>query len=397
MLCPTDRVRNIEYAIRDVLVHAKNLEKQGKSVIYLNIGDPVKYGFKTPSHIQQALVKAIEDGNNWYSPSEGLSELREAISDKERKVNQVEISPENVIVTSGVSEGILMAMAAIVDKGSEVLVPGPTYPPYISYTRFFDGYPIEYKTIEEDSWKPDIDDIRSKITSSTKCIVIVNPNNPTGALYAESDLKDIINIAGEHDLLLISDEIYDRFTYGNPFISTAAISRDVPVIGLNGFSKAYCMTGWRLGYIYFHDTKGSLTSLEENIAKMCRIRLSANTPVQMAAIQALAGPQDHILENLEKLKKRRDYAVRRVNEIRDVECTYPDGSFYLFPRFFPRAQCKNDEEFVLTVLQETGLLFVHGSGFGKTYGPGHFRAVFLPPLEVLAEAFDRLERFMNKD
>ena len=156
------------------------------------------------------------------------------------------------------------------------------------------------------------------------------------------------------------------------------------------------MTGWRIGYLYFHDTKGNLTSMKENIAKMCRIRLSANTPVQIAAIQALAGSQDHISKSLEILKKRRNYAIRRVNEIRDIECSSPDGSFYLFPRFSSRSQWKNDKEFVLTILEETGLLFVHGSGFGETYGSGHFRSVFLPPIETLAEAFDKLEKFMIK-
>ena len=174
----TERVQTIEYAIRDVIVHARQVAKTGKKIFYLNIGDPNAFDFDTPSHIKQALVKAVEEGANAYSPSEGLPELREAICQKERKVNGVEVSAEDVIVTSGISEGIQMTMAALVDSGDEILLPGPTYPPYISYTRFFHGKPVTYETVEENCWQPNIDDLRSKISEKTRGIVIINPNNP---------------------------------------------------------------------------------------------------------------------------------------------------------------------------------------------------------------------------
>jgi len=393
----TNRVRTIEYAIRDIITFAKQLEKKGKEILYLNIGDPVKYDFDTPPHIKKALVEAVEKGENWYGPSEGLLELREAICEKEKKVNGVDISPENVLVTNGVSEGIQAVMAAIIDEGDEVLVPGPTYPPYISYTKFFGGKPIAYKTIEEEDWQPDIEDVRAKITNKTRAIVIINPNNPCGALYDEKTVKKIMNLAGEHKLLVLSDEIYDRIVYEKRFVSTAKIAKDIPVIGLNGFSKAYLMTGWRLGYLYFHDSQGRLGELKECVEREMRIRLCANTPVQKAGVAALRGPQDHIKEMVRKLRERRDYSWKRLNEIKGISCSKPEGAFYVFPKIEKvGSKWKNDYEFVLDLLNNTGVLVVHGAGFDVTYGFGHVRAVFLPPLETLEKAFNLMEQFMSK-
>jgi len=393
----TDRVRTIEYAIRDVLVQAKQLERKGKKIIYLNIGDPVKFDFDTPNHIKQGLIKAVKEGANWYAPSEGLPELKEAICEKEKKVNQVEIQPEDVVVTQGLSEGIQMTMAAIVENGDEVLVPGPTYPPYISHVKFFGGKPVAYETVEENGWQPNVDDLRSKITAKTRAIVVINPNNPCGALYREKVVKDIVDLAGEHNLLLISDEIYDRIVYTERFVSTSHIASDVPVVGLNGFSKTYLMTGWRLGYVYFHDGNGRLTELREGVEKEARVRLSANTPVQKAGVAALRGSTDHISLMVEKLRKRRDYAWKRLNEIDGISCTKPEGAFYVFPRVEAvGSRWKTDAEFVYDLLEETGVLFVHGSGFEPTYGNGHFRSVVLPPIEILEAAFNLLEQFMSK-
>ncbi len=392
----TQRVSTIEYAIRDVIEFAKRLECKGKKITYLNIGDPVKFDFDTPEHIKEALFEAVRAGENWYGPSEGLPELREAICKKEKRVNNIDISPESVIVTTGVSEGIFMLMAAIIDKGDEILVPGPTYPPYSSYARFFEGRPISYKTVEKEGWCPDVEDIRSKISKKTKGIVIINPNNPCGALYDEKTVKKIVDLAAENNLLVLSDEIYDRIVYEEKFVSTAYIAKDFPVIGLNGFSKAYLATGWRLGYFYFHDPKGRLENLRESVKKESRIRLCTNTPVQRAGVAALNGPQRHIMKMVEKLRERRDYALKRINEIEDISCTKPRGAFYVFPRIHGIGQrWKTDLEFVLDVLERTGVLFVHGSGFCDTYGVSHFRGVFLPSVSVLENAFDMLERFME--
>jgi len=391
----TKRVQNLEYAIRDVVGHARQLEKKGKNVIYLNIGDPLQFDFKTPEHIKEALIKAVNEDFNGYSPSEGLPELREAICEKEKNVAGIDVLPENIIVSNGVSEGIQMVLGALVDNGDNVLVPGPAYPPYISYTEFFGGKAVQYRTSEENGWQPDLDDVRAKVNDTTKAIVIINPNNPCGALYDRKTVKAMVDLAGEHNIPLISDEIYDQIAYETP-VSTAEVAKDVPVIGLNGFSKVYLMTGWRLGYAYFtgKDEK-TLEELREHVTKEARIRLSANTPVQKAAVEALRGPQDHIARTVKKLQKRRDYSHKRLNEIDGISCAKPKGAFYFFPKVDGiGSRWTNDMTFVSDLLENTGLVFVHGSGFGSAYGSRHFRGVFLPPIETLENTFNRLENFM---
>ncbi len=395
MIDLTNRVKSIEYAIRDVVVYAKKLEKTGKKILYLNIGDPCKYDFDTPQHIKEAYCEAIKKGYNWYSDSKGLPELREAIAEKEKRVNNIDIDPENVIVTSGISEAIKMVIAALIDNGDEILVPGPTYPPYIAYTKFFGGKPVAYRCIEEEGWQPDIEDIRNKISEKTKILVIINPNNPTGALYNEKTIKEILNIAAEHELVVVSDEIYDQIVYEKRHTNTAKIANEIPVVVFNGFSKVYLAPGWRLGYMYFYDPEGKLENLREGIEKEARIRLSVNTPAQVAAITALRGPQDHIKEMVEKLRKRRDYTWKRLNEIDGITCAKPEGAFYAFPKINLGNKWKNDKEFVLGLLENTGVLVVFGSGFDPTYGKNHFRTVFLPPLETLEEAFDKLEKYVT--
>lgn len=391
------RARAIEYAIRDVIAKAEQIKRKGKRIFYLNIGDPVAFDFSTPPHIRKALVEAVQAGQNFYSPSEGVPELREAITEKEKRVNGIDIQAENVLVTSGVSEGIQMVIAAIIERGDEILVPGPVYPPYVSYSNAYDGKPITYETMEKKNWQPDVDDLRRKISEKTRAIVIINPNNPTGALYRRKVLKEIVDIAGEHNLLILSDEIYDQISYGEDHVSTARLAKDLPVLGLNGFSKVYLMTGWRLGYIYLYDQENELTELKETIQKQERIRICANTPVQMAGIAALRGPQDHIKDMVQKLKLRRDYTWKRVNEIEGLSCAKPEGAFYVFPKIHGvGSRWKTDMEFTVELIEETGVLMVHGSGFDSNYGKGHIRGVFLPPIETLEEAFNEVERFMKK-
>ena len=393
----TARANAIEYAIRDVVVNAGLLATMGRKIFHLNIGDPVAFDFPTPRHIKQALIEAVQNGKNYYSPSEGIPELRQAIAEKEKRVNGVSITAENVLITSGVSEGIEMMISVLVEEGDEILVPGPAYPPYISYSKSFGGTPITYETIEEENWQPNIDDLRSKISEKTRAIVIVNPNNPSGAMYRKKVVKQILDIAGEHDLLVLSDEIYDQIRYTEDYFSTANLAKDLPVVGLNGFSKVYLMTGWRLGYIYFHEQNGELQELKKSIEKEQRIRICANTPVQMAGIAALRGPQDHVKDMVEKLKLRRDYAWKRLNEIEGISCAKPEGAFYVFPKIpAVGSKWKTDMEFAVELLKETGVLLVHGSGFDPVYGAGHVRIVFLPPIETLKQAFNEVERFMKK-
>ena len=393
----TKRASNIEYAIRDVIVHTKDLIKNGKKIYYLNIGDPAAFDFKTPPSLKEALCNAIAKEDNYYSPSEGLLELRQAVANKEKKINNVDISPDDVLVTEGISEGIQMLLGAIVEKGDEILFPGPTYPPYISYTKFFDGKPVSYETIEKEGWQPNIDDLRSKITEKTRAIVIINPNNPTGSVYDRKTLKEMLDIAGEHNLPVLSDEIYDQLTYEKPFVSAANVTKDVPVVGLNGFSKVYQMTGWRLGYMYFKGQGKQLDALKDGVEKECRIRICANTPVQIAATAALNGPQDFVKDIVERLRQRRDFSWKRLNEIEGISTSKPEGAFYIFPKIEGIGKrWKDDMDFVVSLLKETGVLIVNGSGFDPVYGKDHARIVFLPPCEELEEAFNCLEQFMKK-
>ena len=393
----TTRASNIEYAIRDVIEYTTQLVKDGRKIYYLNIGDPAAFDFKTPQNVKDALCAAVQKDDNYYSPSEGRLDLREAIVRKEKKVNNVDITADKVLITEGISEGIQMILGALVEKGDEILFPGPTYPPYISYTRFFDGTPVSYETIEKEGWHPNIDDLRKKISKKTRAIVIINPNNPTGSVYDRKTVKEILDIAGEHDLPVLSDEIYDQLTYEKEFVSAAYLSKDVPVIGLNGFSKVYQMTGLRLGYIYFKCEGEKLDSLKEGVERECRIRICANTPVQIAANAALNGPQDLVKNTVDRLRQRRDFAWKRLNEIEGISTTKPEGAFYIFPKIRDiGTKWKTDMDFVVKLLKETGVLIVNGSGFDPVYGKGHARAVFLPPIAELEEAFDALEGFMKK-
>ncbi len=390
------RAKGIEYAIRDVIAYTEQLVRHGKKIYYLNIGDPAAFDFKTPQNVKDALCKAVEEDANYYSPSEGRVELREAIVRKEKRVNNVDITANNVLVTEGISEGIQMILAALVEKGDEILFPGPTYPPYISYTKFFDGAPVAYETIEEEGWQPNLDDLRSKISDKTRAIVITNPNNPTGSVYDRKTIQEMLDIAGEYHLLVLSDEIYDQLTYEKEFVSTAYLSKDVPVVGLNGFSKVYQMTGWRLGYLYFKGEGKELDELKQAVEKECRIRICANTPVQIAGAAALDGPQDFVEDIVDKLRQRRDFAWKRLNEIEGISTTKPEGAFYIFPQIHEvGSRWKTDMEFVVELLKETGVLIVNGSGFDPVYGKGHARVVFLPPIKELDEAFNALERFMK--
>ena len=390
------RAQGVEYAIRDVMVKAEEVRKSGKKILYLNIGDPVKYGFDTPAHIKRALEKAIEGGQNYYSPSEGLKELREAVAEKENKVNGAHIGADNVIVTTGISEAILFLMASIVNPGDEVLMPGPCYSPYMAYAKFFDGKAVTYRTVEEKGWAPDIADLKSKITKRTRLLVIVNPNNPCGSVYSKNEIAEILELAASHNLIVAADEIYDRIIYDGAFTSVSSLAKEVPLIGLNGFSKAYLMTGWRMGYIYVQDVDGRLANVWDGIQRLSRVRLCASTPAQLAAVEALRGPQDHIKDMVSKLKQRRDFSWKRVNEIPGLSAAKPAGAFYIFPRVSLGGKWKSDEQFVNELLKETGVLVVHGSGFDPIYGRDHFRAVFLPDEKMLGEAFDAIEQFMKR-
>jgi tyrosine/nicotianamine family aminotransferase len=396
MLKSSKRSQGVSYAIREVVVPAKKLEKKGNKILHLNIGDPNKYDFDTPQHMKDALYEASKQGHNGYSPSEGYLELREAIVEREKKRNNISYDTEEICITTGVTESLQILLEASLDPNDEILIPGPTYPQYNLIAQVNDALPIEYRCIEEEGWQPDIDDIRKKISNKTKIIVVINPNNPTGALYSKKVIKEIIDIAGEYDIPIASDEIYDDLTFNEKQISTASLAKDVPVITFNGFSKVYLVPGWRVGYILFHHNN-ELDEIQDAFMRIARSRLCANSVCQQACIAALKGPQNHIKEVNDKLRKRRDFSFKRLNEIPGISTAKPDGAFYIFPKIeaMNKGIWKDDKEFVLDLLHKTHVLVVHGSGFCKVYGKNHFRAVILPQMETLTEAFDKMETFMK--
>ena len=385
------KVSGVEYAIRDIVSAAKDLEKQGKTIEYLNIGDPVQYGFHPPDNVKQAFIDAIKKDENYYSASEGIQELRFAIAEKEN-AKGLSIGADDILVTNGVSEGLDMVISSIVEDGDEVLLPGPYYPPYASYIRLHGGTPIEFAVDLENS-TPDIDDIKSKITGKTVAICLISPNNPTGVVFEENSLKQLVDLANENNLYIICDEIYDKIVFDKKFVGIGKVAGNSPVILLNGFSKVHLMSGWRVGYIAFNNSP-QLDSIREHLPKLARVRISSNHPAQYAALESLRGPQEYISEFVTELKKHRDLVVNRLNSIPGISCSNPKGAFYAFPKI-ENNPYKSDQEFVLNLLKSKGVLTVHGSGFGTKYGSGHFRLVFLPNMEKLSSALDKIEDFVS--
>ena len=385
------KVSGVEYAIRDIVLAARKVQQKGMQVDYLNIGDPVQFGFQPPTNVKQAMIDAINSGENFYSSSEGLLELREGIAKKEN-AKGLSIDADNILVTNGVSEGLDMVISSIVEDGDEVLLPGPYYPPYASYVRLHGGIPVEF-AVDLNNSTPDIDDIKSKITSKTVAICLISPNNPTGVVFNEKSLKELVDVANQNNLYIICDEIYDQIVFDEKFVGIGKVAGDSPVIVLNGFSKVHLMSGWRIGYIAFNQSP-QLEALRENLPKLARVRIATSLPVQHAALESLRGPQDYISNFVSEIKKRRDLVVKRLNEMPGLSCPTPKGAFYAFPKIEDN-RFGTDKEFVTKLLESKGVLTVHGSGFGEKYGSGHFRLVYLPSLEVLDSAMNKIEEFVS--
>ena len=386
------KVVGVEYAIRDIVLAARKVEQSGMKVDYLNIGDPVQFGFQPPDNVKQALINSINKGENYYSTSEGLLELREEIAKKEN-AKGLSISADDVLITNGVSEGLDMVISSIVEEGDEVLLPGPYYPPYASYVRLHGGIPVEF-SVDLNNSTPDIDDIKSKITSKTVAICLISPNNPTGVVFNENALKKLVDIANEHNIYIICDEIYDQIIFDDKFVGIGKVAGDSPVIILNGFSKVHLMSGWRIGYIAFNRSP-QLEELREHLPKLARVRIATSLPVQYAALESLRGSQNYINDFVSEMKKHRDLVVRRLNEMPGLSCSNPKGAFYAFPKIEDN-KFGSDKEFVTKLLESKGVLTVHGSGFGEQYGSGHFRLVYLPSLEILNSAMDKIEEFVSQ-
>lgn len=386
----------MEYAIRDLALKAEDYEeKTGKKVLRLNIGDPIKFDHTTPKLMRNALCKATKKGYNYYANSKGLKDLREAIIKREKKANNLSLTREDIRVTDGVSEAIRAVFIGAFEAGDEILIPGPAYPPYSGFAQLLGVNAVEYKCIEEEGWQPSVKDIKEKVTDKTKALLIINPNNPTGAVYGRKTIERMINIAREEDLFIISDEIYDRILYDQDECpNTATLAENVPVITFYGLSKVYLAPGWRIGYMYKKDPQNELKKIWKAITKVLLVRLSSTTPAQKAAAAAFTGSQEHIKKLVAKSKERRDFIYRRLNEIPGISAQKPEGAFYIFPKINNKKYKKNDQRFVLDLMKEKQVLFVHGSGFGE-FGKGHFRSVFLAPISTLKKALNKLEEFMK--
>jgi len=384
-------VQRIKYAIRDIVITAKEVEKQGKKLYYFNIGDPNKFDFDTPDFLKEALIEAItHDKANYYSDSAGDSQLRQEIINRQKRLWGTDLDLNQVLVTTGVSEAISFIGSALA-PGTEILVPSPLYPSYLSYFTFNDITPIQYRTIENENWQPDVEDIRRKITPKTQAIVIINPNNPTGAVYSPNTVKKITDIAGEYNLLIISDEIYDLLTFDKGSFKSTTSLTDVPVLELNGISKTLISPGWRLGWAILRDNTGKYDAFWEALAKQSRIRLCASSPIQVAVSKILNKESDYLTPVIKKLRERSAYFSKRINEMDDLSVIPPKGAFYAFPLI---KKDIGDREFVIDLLKSTGVLFVFGSGFGEL-GNGHFRSVLLPDIETMEKALDLVENYMK--
>lgn len=392
---PAKRTLEIRHATRDVVPIAKQVEKSGKKVLYLNIGDPMVFDFRTPDHMWKAIIDNRESSEG-YTDSLGTPGARQAVADYAKRMGAPHTSPDDVITFVGGSEAIIIGMQALFNKGENMAIPNPGYSIFTGELSFLECEGREYYLNEQNQWQPDVEHIERIIDKKTRALLVINPNNPTGTVYSKSSLKKIIDVAGENNLLVFADETYDQLLFdGEKFTSMASIAKDVPVISFGSISKNYLAPGFRGGWAYRHDPKGVLDDYFESMKKLCRLRLSTVAPVQFAMEAALGGPQNHIKPTLEKLQKRRDLSYRRLNEINGLSCVKPKGAFYAYPRInFP---IKSDREFVIELLKETGVLVVYGEGFGQKPGTHHFRIVFLPPEDTLNEAFDKIEGFIRKN
>jgi alanine-synthesizing transaminase len=393
MIKPAARIENVRYAIRNIVAEAQKVEATGKRILYLNVGDPLKFDFRTPQHLIEAVTRAMQEGKNGYAPSSGIPEARRAIAQDAEGRGMKGVAPDDVLVTAGASEAIEMALTALLEPGEAVLMPSPNYPLYDAVVSKLGAVSIPYHLDEVNRWSLDLEELEAKVTPKTRAIVICNPNNPTGGHYGETVLLGLLDFARRHGLVVYSDEIYDRLVYEGTHIATAALAQDVPIICFNGLSKAYLACGWRVGWMIFcnpHLTR----ELRAAVQRLADARLCSPAPQQYAVAPALQGSQAHIPEMMARLRQRRDLTVRRLNAIPGISCVEPAGAFYCMPRI-QLPGVADDEAWVLRLLRETGVLFVHGSGFGQRPGTQHFRVVFLPPAEVLSQAYDLLEQFVR--
>ena len=389
------RASNIEYAIRDVVVPATQLEQEGHTILKLNIGDPIAYpGLPTPQHMVDAYAEALQQGHNGYSPSYGLPVLREAIAKDERKKGW-NAQAEDVYVCHGVTEALQILFASVLCDGDKVLAPGPHYPPYMAYPQMYGATTVEYMLKPDDGWRLDLDDIKAKMDDSVRLLVLINPNNPCGSVANAEEIDAVLSIAKAYpNCIVVADEIYDGLDFTGQHVSVAKCSTEVPVVCLNGVSKVYYAPGWRIGYMAIHDPTQRMHLVRDGIERMLRSRLCASTPAQLGYLAGLESDRSWMDAYSQKVVAQRDVCVDRINGIDGLEVQSSGGAFYMFVKLTDPKWADDDKQFVLDLLHEEHVLVVHGSGFSPELGRGHFRIVYLPEISVLNEAFDRIERFL---
>jgi aspartate/methionine/tyrosine aminotransferase len=393
----TERSLSIEYAIRDVVVPATELESQGHTILKLNIGDPIAYpGLPTPPHMVEAFAEALRDGKNGYSPSYGLPELRQAIANDESSKGWKATS-DDIYVCHGVTEALQILFQATLQDGDQVLAPGPHYPPYMAYPQMYGAETVEYRLDSRDGWSLDFDDIESKMSERVRLFVLINPNNPTGAVVGQQEINRLLKILEDWpNCILVADEIYDGLDFSNEQVSAASLSSSVPVVTMNGVSKVYYAPGWRIGYMALHDPSSVMDSVRDGIERILRSRLCASTPAQLGFLAGLEQDRSWMQDYKTTVQERRNVCLDRISKIEGLEVEVPEGAFYMFVRLTDDKWKDNDKQFVLQLLHEEHVLLVHGSGFSKDKGKGHVRLVFLPDIPTLHTAFDRIESFLKR-
>jgi len=389
---PAQRTAGITYAVRDVVALAEEVAKTGKEMLYLNIGDPNRFDFETPPHLIEAVLKAMRDNHNGYSPSSGIPSAVKAI-EAEAQRNGIK-SIHDIFVTSGGSEAIEVCLTALVDKGDNVLIPYPGYPLYEAVLAKLEAVAKPYFLDEAHGWQPDVEDIRKRIDAKTRAIVLINPNNPTGTVYDRETLCRVLALAAERGVVVFADEIYDKMILSDKeHVSIASLDHDAPVVTFNGLSKGFLAPGWRIGWGVVSGSPVALKDYLAAVNKILRARICASHPMQHAIAAALDGQKAFMGAVHDKLCRRRDITFEMLNSAPGISCVKPDAAFYAFPKLDIGG---TDEEFVKGLIRETGVVTVHGSGFGEKPGTKHLRVVFLPQEEVLRKAYASLLEHLAK-
>ena len=397
-IAKSSKLANVLYDVRGPIVDAaRKMEDEGQKIIKLNIGNLAPFGFEPPEEIVADMIRNLPDSAG-YSDSKGIFAARKAVMHYSQQQGVQGVTLEDIYLGNGASDLIIMATMALLNDGDELLVPSPDYPLWTASTSLAGGKPVHYLCDENNEWMPDLDDIRSKITPRTKGIVVINPNNPTGALYSNELLLGIIEIAREHNLVLMADEVYDKVLYdGVRHTAMASLSTDVLTLTFNSLSKAYRSCGFRAGWMVISGDKSVAQDFIEGLNMLANIKLGSNVPGQWAIQTALGGYQSikDLVKEGGRLRRQRDLAYELIMQIPGVSCVKPKAALYMFPRLDPDVYpIQDDRQFFLEVLQATRVMLVQGSGFNY-HDNQHFRIVFLPQEDALREAIQRLARFLE--